>query len=45
MTGTFDNWCKTEKLAKSGGVFSKTVTIPKTEEKVYYKVRGFWTTW
>jgi len=41
VTGTFDNWGKTEKLAKSDGVFSKIVTIPKTEEKVYYKVRRF----
>ncbi len=40
MTGTFDNWEKTEKLIKTGDSFAKDVTLPSADEKIYYKVRG-----
>ena len=39
MTGTFDNWGKSEKLEKSGSAFEKTVTLPQKEDKILYKVR------
>jgi len=38
VTGTFDNWGKSVKLDKSGEVFKKTVNLPKTGEKILYKV-------
>jgi len=38
VTGTFDNWEKSEQLDKVGQVFQKTVTLPDTSEKIYYKV-------
>ena len=38
MTGTFDNWSKSEKLERVGMVFQKTVTLPNASEKIYYKV-------
>ncbi|KAJ9156155.1 Signal transduction protein MDG1 [Pleurostoma richardsiae] len=46
VTGTFDNWAKTEKLEKAGDIFEKTVTLPDASEKIYYKfvVDGNWTT-
>ena len=37
MTGTFDDWGKTVKLEKSGDIFEKEVTLPKSE-KILYKV-------
>ncbi len=40
MTGTFDDWSKSEKLVKTGDSFSKNVTLPSAAEKIYYKVRG-----
>jgi hypothetical protein len=40
VTGTFDDWSKSEKLVKSGDSFVKDVTLPSAEEKIYYKVRG-----
>ncbi len=40
MTGTFDNWSKSEKLIKTGDVFEKNVTLSSATEKIYYKVRG-----
>ena len=39
VTGTFDDWGKTEKLEKVGDVFEKEVTLPSADEKYYYKVR------
>lgn len=39
VTGTFDNWSKSEKLVKTGSVFEKNVTLPDASEKIYYKVR------
>lgn len=39
VTGTFDDWQKTEKLSKNGDVFSKDVTLKNADEKIYYKVR------
>jgi hypothetical protein len=39
VTGTFDNWSKSEKLVKTGDVFTKDVTLPSADEKIYYKVR------
>ncbi|KAJ0153089.1 hypothetical protein CTA2_155 [Colletotrichum tanaceti] len=40
VTGTFDNWTKSEKLDKIGNSFEKTVNLPNASEKIYYKVRG-----
>ncbi|KAF9882310.1 hypothetical protein CkaCkLH20_00346 [Colletotrichum karsti] len=37
VTGTFDNWTKSEKLDKVGNLFEKTVTLPEASEKIYYK--------
>lgn len=39
VTGTFDNWSKSEKLEKVDGIFQKTVTLPNSQDKIYYKVR------
>lgn len=39
MTGTFDEWSKSEKLEKTGDIFEKRVTLPNVDEKIYYKVR------
>jgi len=39
VTGTFDDWSKTEKLVKTGDVFEKKVDLPSAAEKIYYKVR------
>ena len=41
VTGTFDDWSKSEKLVKTGDVFEKDVTLSSksAEEKIYYKVR------
>jgi hypothetical protein len=39
VTGTFDNWAKTEKLEKvDAGHFEKTVDLNKVDEKILYKV-------
>lgn len=38
VTGTFDNWSKSEKMEKIGNVFEKAVELPDTSEKIYYKV-------
>lgn len=40
MTGTFDDWKKTEKLEKVGNHFEKAVTLPDASSKIYYKVRS-----
>ena len=41
MTGTFDNWSKSNKLEKQTfGGYEKTVEIPETKEKILYKVRA-----
>lgn len=40
MTGTFDNWTKSEKLDKVGDSFEKTVILPDATQKIYYKVRA-----
>jgi len=46
VTGTFDDWAKSEKLIKAGDVFEKDVTLPSAAEKIYYKfvVDGNWVT-
>ncbi|KAI1762155.1 carbohydrate-binding module family 48 protein [Hypoxylon sp. FL1150] len=46
VTGTFDEWKKTEKLEKVGGHFEKAVTLKDASEKIYYKfvVDGNWIT-
>ena len=41
MTGTFDDWAKSEKLEKKGDYFEKLVELPLSKEKIYYKVRSF----
>ena len=38
VTGTFDDWGKTEKLEKVGDVWEKEVQLPLADEKYYYKV-------
>jgi hypothetical protein len=38
VTGTFDDWSKSERLDRVGQVFQKTVTFPDSSEKVFYKV-------
>jgi hypothetical protein len=38
VTGTFDDWGKTQQLHKVGDVFEKTVDLPSTD-KILYKVR------
>jgi hypothetical protein len=38
VTGTFDNWTKSERLERVGQVFEKTVTLPESSDKIYYKV-------
>ncbi len=39
VTGTFDNWSKSEQLEKVGDVFEKKVILADASEKIYYKVR------
>jgi hypothetical protein len=36
VTGTFDDWKRSVKMEKEGGIFKKTVELPK--QKVEYKV-------
>ncbi|EHK26537.1 carbohydrate-binding module family 48 protein [Trichoderma virens Gv29-8] len=45
VTGTFDNWTKSEQLAKEGDVFQKTVALKDASQKIYFKyvVDGNWT--
>ncbi|KAK0615042.1 hypothetical protein B0T17DRAFT_376149 [Bombardia bombarda] len=38
VTGTFDNWSKSEELVKVGDSWEKTVTLPDASGKIYYKV-------
>jgi hypothetical protein len=38
VTGTFDNWSKSERLIQTGNIFEKNVTLPSAAEKIYYKV-------
>ena len=37
VTGTFDDWGKTEQLNKVGDFFEKEVNLPSADEKIYYK--------
>jgi hypothetical protein len=39
VTGTFDDWGKTQKLDKVDGIFQKTVDLDG-KEKILYKVRS-----
>ena len=39
VTGTFDNWTKSERLDRVGQSFQKTVTLPESDAKIFYKVR------
>lgn len=41
VTGSFDDWSKSESLDKVDDGFEKTVHIDNDSEKVYYKVSGF----
>lgn len=45
VTGTFDDWSKSEKLIQAGNVFEKNVMLPRVE-KIHYKfvVDGNWVT-
>lgn len=40
VTGSFDDWSKSEKLDKVGDAFEKTVTVPDGSEPILYKVGG-----
>ena len=46
MTGTFDDWGKTEKLDKVGETFERDVELPSADQKILYKfvVDGEWVT-
>ncbi|KAI1502647.1 hypothetical protein F5X99DRAFT_378740 [Biscogniauxia marginata] len=46
VTGTFDDWKKSEKLKKVSDHFEKNVQLPSASEKIYYKfvVDGNWVT-
>ncbi|KAF2198816.1 hypothetical protein GQ43DRAFT_474186 [Delitschia confertaspora ATCC 74209] len=44
VTGTFDDWKQTVKLAQVGGVFKKTVELPKTKVQYKFVVDGKWCT-
>ncbi|KPI41170.1 uncharacterized protein AB675_8220 [Cyphellophora attinorum] len=46
VTGTFDDWAKSEKLEKVGDVFQKEVVLKDADTKILYKfvVDGNWTT-
>ena len=37
VTGTFDDWGKSEKLDKVDGGFEKEVQLPDADQKIYYK--------
>ncbi|KIW11552.1 hypothetical protein PV08_10853 [Exophiala spinifera] len=37
VTGTFDDWGKTEKLDKVGEIWEKEVQLPKADQKILYK--------
>jgi len=41
VTGTFDNWSKSEELEKVDNVWQKTVTLPDSSDKILYKVGCF----
>jgi hypothetical protein len=38
VTGTFDDWTKSTKLDKVGSAHEKTVDLPKSNDKILYKV-------
>lgn len=44
VTGTFDDWKKTEKMEKIGAGFQKQVALPDTSSKIFFKfvVDGDW---
>ncbi|KAK5094000.1 Cruciform DNA binding protein [Exophiala xenobiotica] len=37
VTGTFDDWGKSERLERVDGGFEKEVELPNAEQKIYYK--------
>jgi hypothetical protein len=37
VTGTFDDWGKTEQLNKVGDIWEKEVNLSNADEKIYYK--------
>ena len=37
VTGTFDDWGKTEKLNKVGDIWEKEVKLPQADKKILYK--------
>ncbi|POS86455.1 hypothetical protein EPUL_001707 [Erysiphe pulchra] len=46
VTGSFDDWSKSERLDKKNNVFTKEVILPIASDKIYYKfvVDGNWVT-
>ncbi|KAI6248386.1 hypothetical protein HI914_03468 [Erysiphe necator] len=46
VTGSFDDWSKSERLSKTNNIFAKEVVLPIASDKIYYKfvVDGNWVT-
>ncbi|KAF1970068.1 hypothetical protein BU23DRAFT_220787 [Bimuria novae-zelandiae CBS 107.79] len=44
VTGSFDDWRKTVQLEKEGGIFKKTVELPKAKHQYKFVVNGNWVT-
>ncbi|KAF2683088.1 carbohydrate-binding module family 48 protein [Lentithecium fluviatile CBS 122367] len=44
VTGDFDEWKKTVKLENEGGIFKKTVELPKQKHQYKFVVDGNWVT-
>ncbi|KAF2805195.1 uncharacterized protein BDZ99DRAFT_524907 [Mytilinidion resinicola] len=44
VTGTFDDWKQSVKLEKEGGIFKKTVELPKQKVEYKFVVDGNWVT-
>jgi len=40
VTGTFDNWSQSVRLDRTATAHEKEVQLPKTDEKILYKVRA-----
>lgn len=41
MTGTFDDWTKSQQLEKVGELWQKKVVLPENSGKIYYKVCNY----
>ncbi|KAI0869121.1 hypothetical protein GGS24DRAFT_479784 [Hypoxylon argillaceum] len=45
VTGTFDDWKKSEQLEKVGDSFEKKVFLPDASSQIFYKVRSYLYIW